>query len=277
MIKYCFIIILLSSLFSSAQTIDKSGKGYFYWGYNRAYFGQSDIQLIGEGYDILLEDVLARDRPTPYANNIYFNPAKLTIPQFNIRFGYYLKKDVHLSFGWDHMKYVMDDWQVVNITGNIDSDVSSLYGGEYISGDRIQLNPENFLHIEHSDGLNYVRFNLNKSVELKSLWKDRIQVSLDFGVGTGLMLPQTDITFLGERTNNNSKVYVQGYGFSANYGVNIDLFKHFFLRGISHNGYINMPWIRTRGDASDRAKQSIFFHEYMVVFGAYIPVQKKEK
>lgn len=272
MIRILIALLFLGN-FINSQTIDRTGQGYFYWGYNRSFYGQSDIRIIGDGYDFTIYDVMARDRKTDWDPKIYFHPAKLTIPQFNFRLGYYLKSNLSVSFGWDHMKYVQDDYQVVNITGTIDEELSPVYGGTYVDGDRITLDPNNFLHIEHTDGLNYVRFNIDKHQELFNWWKDRIQMSLLIGAGTGVMMPQTDFTFLGQRTNNNGLPRIQGFAVSTNYGIKFDFFKHFYLQFIGHNGYINMPWVVTRGAADDRAKQGIWFIEYMGVFGAYFPIK----
>ena len=43
------------------------GKIFFYWGWNRGYFSNSDIHFSGEGYDFVLEDVKANDRQTRFA------------------------------------------------------------------------------------------------------------------------------------------------------------------------------------------------------------------
>jgi hypothetical protein len=270
------ITMIITLCFDSfTQTIDRTGSGYFYWGYNRAFYSASDITFTGEGYDFTIDRVLAYDKPTPYKSSIYFNPAKLTIPQFNFRLGCYINSKTSLSFGWDHMKYIVDDFQVVNINGSIEENTSTAHAGNY-NNENITLNPSSFLHFEHTDGLNYIRFNIDHHHEIKSLWEDRIQLSFLVGAGTGLMMPQTDITLFGDRTNNNTKSYVQGFALSSNYGLKVDLFKHFYIQMIAHNGYINMPSIRTRGDNADRASQEIWFMEYMGVFGVYFPIKKKE-
>ena len=45
-------------------TKTNKGKIFFYWGWNRGYFSNSDIHFSGEGYDFILEDVIANDRQT---------------------------------------------------------------------------------------------------------------------------------------------------------------------------------------------------------------------
>lgn len=273
---YTIIAFVAISLSAYAQTFDRTGNGYFYWGYNRVFYATSDISFTGEGYDFTLTKLHAHDNPTAFKSNIYFNPAKLTIPQFNFRLGYFINAKTSISMGWDHMKYIVDDLQQTQISGTIDNSASALYAGTY-ENSSVTLQPGTLLHFEHTDGLNYIRFNIDHHHELKSFWQDRIQASFVIGAGTGLMMPQTDITLFGERTNNNTKSYIQGFALSSNYGLKLDLFKHFYIQAIAHNGYINMPAIRTRGDNQDRASQEIWFMEYMGVFGAYFPITKKDK
>lgn len=272
---YLTLGLLLFQTTLNSQTIDRKGQGYFYWGYNRAFYSASDINFSGPGYDFTLHGALAADRPTPYESNIYLNPSKLTIPQFNFRLGYFINSKTSLSVGWDHMKYVVQDFQRVPISGFIEESASTLYNGIY-DGSYMSIDAVNFLHFEHTDGLNYVRFNIDHHHELKSFWKDRLQVSVVLGAGTGLMMPQSDVRLFGHRVNNNTKVYIQGFALSSNYGVKLDFFKHFYFQLIANNGYINMPKIRTRGDDSDRAQQEIWYMQYLGVFGAYINLNKKD-
>jgi len=42
----------------------------------------------------------------------YFNSGNITIPQYNFRVGYYFKPNWDISFGIDHMKYVLDQNQI---------------------------------------------------------------------------------------------------------------------------------------------------------------------
>src|SRR5688572_6486938 len=80
---------------------------YFYWGYNRSIYTKSDINFQGPGYNFIAEDVMASDRPTRDFGT-YVNLTSFTVPQFNIRVGYYYVDHWDISIGYDHMKYVMD-------------------------------------------------------------------------------------------------------------------------------------------------------------------------
>jgi hypothetical protein len=45
----------------------------------------------------------------------------MTIPQTNFRIGYFINDHYSIALGVDHMKYVMAQNQVANITGNINT------------------------------------------------------------------------------------------------------------------------------------------------------------
>ena len=85
------------------------GTLFGYWGYNRSGYSKSNIRFVGPGYDFTLKGSVARDNPSPFDGSVYFNPNKITIPQFNARVGYYFKDHWAISFGYDHMKYIFAD------------------------------------------------------------------------------------------------------------------------------------------------------------------------
>jgi hypothetical protein len=88
-----------------------------YWGWNRSWYTDSDINFSGKNYDFTLMNVQAKDRQTDFAIDPYFNPVKFTIPQYNFRIGYQLNKNLDFSFGIDHMKYVVEQNQQSIING----------------------------------------------------------------------------------------------------------------------------------------------------------------
>ena len=154
-------------LFGQNQdTVDNSGYNqsklskvtmFVYWGWNRAGFSKSDIRFKGNGYDFTLQNVTAKDRPSELSM-AYIDPTRLSIPQFNFRLAYFIKDNLALVIAQDHMKYVMDQNQTVNINGHI-SDPT--YAGMVQNG-QVNLSDEQFLTFEHTDGLNYINLGLEK-------------------------------------------------------------------------------------------------------------------
>ncbi|OUT99604.1 MAG: hypothetical protein CBB92_05220 [Flammeovirgaceae bacterium TMED32] len=71
----------------------------------------------------------AKDRPTKFGLDPYFYPLKVSMPQTNWRIGYYLSDHWLISLGQDHMKYVMQNDELVDINGNID--LNGVWDGVY--------------------------------------------------------------------------------------------------------------------------------------------------
>ena len=91
----------------SIKPMSKKGQMFVFWGWNRAAFTKSDIHFRGNGYDFTLENVVAHDRPSEL-DWAYVDPGQISKPQFNFRLGYFIKDNLALVVGTDHMKYVMD-------------------------------------------------------------------------------------------------------------------------------------------------------------------------
>lgn len=249
------------------QSISK-GKMYFYWGYNRGWFTDSDIHFKGSNYNFILKDVVAKDRQTKFGVDPYFKLNKITIPQYNFRIGYYLTEKWDVSFGIDHMKYVMKQDQIVDIDGYI-HDTQSNYNADYFHED-IQLTGD-FLKFEHTDGLNYVNIEVRHSDLLFDF--NKVKISLHEGVGVGFLYPRTNTTLLGQQRHDD--FHIAGYGVSGVVGARIAFFNMFFVQSEYKGGYINLPDIETTYSKSDKAYQTFFFSQLNVVFGGIINLHKK--
>ncbi|MEN9638518.1 MAG: hypothetical protein RLZZ262_386 [Bacteroidota bacterium] len=270
---YLHIILILSALELNAQVswlpeVPRKSDFYGGWGWNRASYTTSDIRFTGEGYDFTLNDVRAKDRQTPFKAEVYFGPTTVTIPQTNFRFGYFLNDHWTLSFGVDHMKYVMQAYQTVEFSGNI-NDSSYNY---LIEGNSIQLDPS-FLIYEHTDGLNYINVEAEYFQPLFSYKK--FAINGYSGAGLGAMLPKTNVTLM--KFPRHDEFHLSGYGLSAKAGIEFLFWKYFFIRFDYKTGFIHMPDILTRdGDVTDRASQHFFFAQRMGMFGFNAPIKKKD-
>ena len=156
------------------------GTLFGYWGYNRSGYSNSNIRFTGPGYDFTIKNAIARDNPEKFSG-VYFNPSKITIPQFNARIGYYFKDHWALSFGYDHMKYVLADGNHVFLSGELDPGVHNVWEGTY-NAEPVVTDRKNF-HYENSDGLNYLRFELTRTDQwLKFGERDWFALSTNAGV-----------------------------------------------------------------------------------------------
>jgi len=98
--------------------LTKQGQMFIFFGWNRSAYSNSDIHFKGNGYDFQLDNVKATDRPTKLSWD-YINPAWFTVVQYDFRAGYFIKDDLALVLGIDHMKYVMKQNQTVDFSGTI--------------------------------------------------------------------------------------------------------------------------------------------------------------
>ena len=245
---------------NSNETSSNKGKLYTFWGWNRGWYTNSDIEFTGSNYSFKLNDVQAKDRQSPFDIGTYFNPSTITIPQTNFRLGYFISDKVDISFGVDHMKYVMVAVQNTEINGQINDGTE--YDGTYLNSD-FEINKP-FLEFEHTDGLNYLNFEITRNDDLAKILNlklnpNKIQINILFGFGIGAMLPKSNVTLWNNERNDD--FHFAGYGFSGKVGLNVTFFKHFFLRGEYKGGFIDMPDIRTTPDPIDKASQHFFFRQ----------------
>ena len=270
-IKIIIASFVFCSLTSFCQETDdeftQKGTMYFYWGWNRDFFSKSNIHFTGENYDFTLKKVIAKDRQSPFNFNTYFSPANLTIPQYNFRIGYFINKHYDISFGIDHMKYVVQENQYVEINGHIES-TETIYDGIY-NRDQILIQYP-FLKFEHTDGLNYFNFDLRRNDQLFSYKKFSFNISE--GIGLGGLLPKTNATLLNNERHDN--FHLSGYGINFCSAITLKFFNKFFIQSEFKGGFIHMPSIRTTINKMDIAKQYFFFGQYNILFGAYFKLKK---
>ena len=280
--KKTLLVVLLLFLFVSSKstaqesikvqdkyTAHNKGKFFVSWGGNRESFTKSNINFRGDDYNFTIYDVEAHDKPKGWHVD-YVNPARMTIPQTNLRLGYFISDHYSITLGVDHMKYVMYQLKAVDINGYYPN--PGTYD-ETLPNDQVLLT-EKFLTFEHTDGLNYIhtefsRFDdVSKYIGINNT--DKIQINLTEGVGGGFLFPKTNTQLLGKERHDD--FHVSGYGVSLKAGINVTFLKHFYVQGELKGGYINMSDIRTTNDPADRASQEFFFFQRIIAFGGIFKV-----
>jgi hypothetical protein len=256
------LTILLSNITFGQDTLPKrtsknKGTFYVYWGWNRGAYTNSDIHFQGTQYDFTLLDVQAKDRQSNFAWDTYFQ--SVTIPQYNLRIGYFLTEKYSLSLGVDHMKYVMVDYQTTTIDGKIAT--GSVYDGSY-KNSIFNIEPK-FLKFEHTDGLNYINTEIRRHDKLYQYKK--VTFNLTEGFGGGILLPRTNTTLLNYPRYD--QFHLAGFGLGGILGLNVEFWNRFFIQAEGKAGYINMPDIRTTMHEEDKASQQFGWIQGNVVFG----------
>ena len=268
-------------------TAHNKGKFFVMWGGNRETYTDSDVNFRGKDYNFTVENMTAHDKPKGWHVD-YINPVNMTIPQTNLRLGYFISDHYSVSIGVDHMKYVMTQNQTANVTGNINlpsDQAGSYYNGDYNNtpvnmalygaeeggfenGGYPESTPP-FLMYEHTDGLNYIHTEVSRFDDISKWFGlpniDKVQINLTEGVGFGLLYPKTNTTLLGMQRHDD--FHVSGYGTSLKAGLNVTFFKHFYIQGEVKGGYINMQDIRTTQSSDDKASQDFFFIQKIIAVG----------
>lgn len=256
-------------VFPEKYTAHNKGKFYIYWGGNRDFYTNSNIRFKGEDYRFTLNNVKAHDKPKGWHID-YLNPARVTIPQTNVRVGYFITDKYNISLGYDHMKYVMYNNRTVGYSGNYPDRGSY---GEAISDGNVLLTKD-FLKFEHTDGLNYVSVDFSRVDDFSKYLgirdTDKIQLNLTGGIGAGILYPKTNSTLMDK--DRHDDFHISGYGISTKAGLNITFFKNLFVQMELKGGYINMENIRTTNSKADRASQSFYFGEAIIAFGGIFRV-----
>ena len=246
-------------------TTHNKGKFFFFWGGNRGYYTTSDIRFKGNGYDFTLSDVKAVDKPKGWHID-YINPLRMTIPQTNARVGYFISNHYTISAGVDHMKYVMEQDQVVKMNGYI-SGTGTIHDGNYNNQEKLLT--EDFLTFEHTDGLNYVTIELSRVDDISKLFgihnTDIFQLNITEGLGIGVLYPKTNTKLINKQRYD--EFHIAGYGMSVKAGLNLVFFKHLMVIGELKGGYINMYDIRTTSSILDKAQQDFFYFQTMLALG----------
>ncbi|HAW52877.1 MAG TPA: hypothetical protein DCX54_11210 [Flavobacteriales bacterium] len=261
----CVILLLLIS--SSVYAQNKKGTVYATWGWNRSLYTNSGIHFVGDNYDFTVKDVEARDRQSPINAETYVNPANLTIPQTNLKIGYFFKDNWSVTANIDHMKYVMVQDQTVQIDGSI-SGTGTEYDGVY-DHEPIVLTKD-FLTYEHTNGLNYVNVELNRHWNIANVESIHMQINPLVGAGLGFLYPKTAVDLIDNELAD--EFHLAGYGLALKVGLNIVIWKYFYLQTELKEGFINMPDVRTTNDPSDIAKQHFFFTQFNFGLGFCIPL-----
>ncbi len=270
------LIIILSGLPATAQTDSLSAslpgytekkcnswdneRGSFYvaFGYNKDWYSKSTLHFFDESgdYDFKLHKMKAHDRP--HFNEIF--KVALSIPQYGYRMGYYFPGSAWgVEANFDHAKYIVADSQYVRLTGHI----------EGVNFDKDTLITDAFMHLEHTDGANFLMANALYRYQL--LDKKHIRVNTVCKAGLGIVIPRSDVTLWGERNNHCFHIAGQIVGVEA--GFRGEFFRYFFLEATAKGAYANFNKVLGIGDGL--ISHRFFVGELLLHGGFQFPLGKK--
>jgi hypothetical protein len=227
---------------------------YFSWGYNKDFFSKSDIRFSDTGndqYDFKLMNAKAKDLP---AFKSILN-TDITIPQYVCRLGYYFKKKSQfgIELNFDHAKYIVYDDQTLRVRGQI--------RGRAIDKDTLVDN--NFVHLEHTNGANFLMANMLYRIKLYESANHNSAVSLIFKTGMGTVIPKTDVTFMGNRIDN--VFHIAGFIAGEEITIRYRIYKGIITEFSSKNAYAN--YFNAIGVGSAKVSHSFFTTMLILTLG----------
>jgi hypothetical protein len=258
--QFFVFLLIISSLFAKAQSQYGLKGMYVQWGYNREWYSRSNIHFkMANGNDFTVYNATAADKSDFAA--IAESPIDITIPQYNIRIGFYLNQSHShsLEINFDHAKYIVTDGQNLLVQGTID--------GKAINEMQL-LMPETFLHFEHTDGANWLHLNYVRQLPLvENKTKNRSLLTAVGKIEGGINIPKTDFTWRGDRLNN--QFHVAGYNFSVEAGLRYYPTKKLFLEGTAKTGFVNYlnALTNTATTTGNRANHHFTYFEAIVTLG----------
>ncbi len=252
-ITLSLLFLFLFGLNSIAQNDSlKKKKTSFYvtWGYTKAYYSKSTIHFVnnsGTGkekdYDFTVHNAVAHDRMDLDKTGDIVN---VTIPQFVFRIGYRFNEKWGIELNYDHTKYVVDDYQVARVEGR--------FADNWVDSNMV-LDPNTFLHFEHTDGANFWMVNAVRQFEMYKPSKKFI-ASWVIKPGAGLVIPRTDATLFGQNLNNDWKV--AGWIVGVETGLRLQFLTNGFFEFVGKGTYANYMNAFVLGKGNGKANHTFF-------------------
>ena len=236
------------------------GTVYASWGYNREVYTRSDIRFVNtttDNYDFTFVDARASDKPD-FQNFWRFN--SWTIPQYDLTAGYLFndRHDLGVEVSWNHLKYVVDDNQVIHVRGQI--------RGHLLDKDTL-VTPD-FVHLQHTNGNNYLMLNLVKRQRLRV--GRYLALSAIGKVGAGPLISYTVSTVLGNHAEG--PFHYHGWVAGASVGLRLDVFRYFFLQSDVQGAFANYTNTWLGADRQGRATHVFGSGQFIWAFGFNVPL-----
>lgn len=259
---------------------------YFVWGYNRAWHGSSDMTFRTNEGSFTIHDAQGVDRPSPFDPAVYFNPSKLSIPQYVMKVGYVFDETFGIELAQDHMKWVFVNDIPYEITGDFspvlytDEDGSEWPVANTFEDVRESGNTT-WLAAEHSDGYNYVNASAVFNINIVATKNEIFKIDFRPAAGVGLMIPKTRIMMHRDQMWNwkglDNRFHIAGYGVHAEAKVRITFFNKFFVEAATRGTYIKVENALVDGSNARLEHTPIPSLQVYGAAGIAIPIGKKRR
>jgi hypothetical protein len=226
--KERMIIVLVSILFFCAASpliilaqkkeIKRKHEIYFSWGYNAEWYTHSTIHIsqpsLGNNYTF--NSITARDHPG--WNEGLFSEA-ITVPQFNVRFGYVINEEKGWIFelNYDHPKFIVNDGNL-HLTGTLNNRQVDT---------TIAFNQNNGFHYFLNNGANFFLFDIVKRLHILKTSDENFKLDFLGKFGVGFTLPHVENELFGKA--NVSHFQLGGWNTGLEAAIRTTFYKHFYL------------------------------------------------
>jgi hypothetical protein len=223
-------LLLLFSLFCFGKTFAQQ-KIYFSWGYNKEWYTPSNIHIkqADLGNDYTFHKVRAHDQ---IGWDDVFNHA-LTVPQYSIRVGTYLKNNYIFEGNFEHTKYVVTNPQMLHMTGT--------YQGRSVDTTFETNADNNNLYYKLNNGANFFLFNFGKIYPLYTTKNEKFKVQGIGKAGLGIVYPHVQNIIMG--VPNKPHFQFGGFNTGLEGDIRLTFFKHFYVEGclkVDYAWYYNL-------------------------------------
>jgi hypothetical protein len=236
---------------STAQASGKTPGREFYvsWGYNGDSYSKQDIHFSQPslGNDFTLLGVQAHDSK---AWTDLFDHA-LTVPQYNIRAGYFWNEKWGLELAMDHIKWIVTQDQTVRMKGTLNG----------ASVDHDAVLSEDVLKYQLNNGANPVFINLVRRYRLAGEHRKTGYFTFLAKAGGGFAVPHTENTLFG--VNNDAGFqFFHGWTLDAVAAARVHMYKGLYFEFEEKFVYAHYFGVNIdRGEASHTVKAAEFaFH-----------------
>ena len=233
-----------------------------------------------------VHDAQGLDRPTPFDPAVYFNPSKLSIPQYVVKVGYMFDEKWGIELAQDHMKWVFVNDATYEVSGDFSPTV-------YVSEDGQQWPvAQNFdqikesgnmtwLGAEHTDGYNYVNVSAVYNLKVYETKNEIFRIDMRPNAGFGLMIPKTRVFMHRDQMWSwkglDNRFHVAGFGAHVEAKLRLTFFRNFFVEAAARGTYIKITDALVNGTNDRMWHAPIPSLQLYGAAGFSVPLGKKKK
>jgi hypothetical protein len=277
MMSKILLFLLVISVFCSPvlaqrkKKVNTAGQGTFfmYFGYNRSTYTTSTMEFVSPSYNFSMENVSGTDNMNDGSIASYLGSDGFETFQFNVHMGYYIKPKWAITFGVDRLNYFMTNNQTVSLSGAFDPGNHSEWNGVY-ENQETQIDRSNIFYRQES-GMTYLRTGVLYTQDLMSSRKGDFVLSINTGVGVGLVLSNAIFTY--DNLTNTQTSSASGFGISGHLGFRADFFHRLFLQTTFSGGMLKQGNIQLDQAGNSTASHTMGYFSPEIALGFLVYVR----